>query len=62
MQTEQAKSGHNKAGTNLSEEAILKVSKEITVKFIEMGRITPATFAEHFKNIHHTLRETISEK
>ena len=50
------------AGTQQSkvaEESILKVSKEVAIKFIEMGRITPATFDETFKRIHATIKETV---
>lgn len=43
----------------ISEETILKISKEITVKFIEMGRVTPSTFSDSFKNIHTTIKSTV---
>ncbi|MFN2365758.1 MAG: hypothetical protein ABR523_04760 [Desulfurivibrionaceae bacterium] len=46
----------------IGEEAILKISKEIAIKFIEMGRITPATFDESFKNIHTTIRSTVGKE
>ncbi len=42
----------------LSEELILKISKEIVVKFIEMGRVTPANFDATFRNIHQTVQAT----
>ena len=45
----------------VGDEAILKVSKEVAIKFIEMGRITPATFDETFKNIHATVSETVKK-
>lgn len=50
------------ANTNntVTEEAILKISKEITVKFIEMGRVTPSTFSDSFKNIHATIKSTVN--
>ena len=41
------------------DETILRTVKEITVKFIEMGRISPVTFSENFKNIYQTVSETI---
>ncbi len=44
---------------HISEEQLLKVSKEVVIKFIEMGRITPATFASSFKEIHSTIRDTV---
>jgi hypothetical protein len=44
-----------------NEESILKISKEVAIKFIEMGRITPSTFDETFKNIHTTIKETVQK-
>jgi hypothetical protein len=43
----------------INEESILKVSKEVAIKFIEMGRITPSTFDETFRKIHSTIKETV---
>jgi len=37
------------------EELILKVTKEIVVKFIEMGRVTPASFKEVFELVYRTI-------
>ena len=47
---------------NISDETVLKVSKEIAVKFIEMGRITPATFPENFIKIFDTIQSTTSKR
>lgn len=44
------------------DETILRTSKEIIVKFIEMGRISPVTFSENFRNIYHTVDETVKTK
>ena len=44
---------------SVSEDTVLKIAKEIAVKFIEVGRLTPATFDETFKNIHQTIRQTV---
>lgn len=41
------------------EEQILKATKEIVVKFIEAGRISPSGFHETFKNVHKTVSETV---
>lgn len=41
------------------EEAVLKVAKEIVVKFIEVGRLTPATFPETFKMVIDTVRQSL---
>lgn len=44
---------------SVADEAILKISKEIAVKFIEVGRITPATFGENFKEIYSAIESTV---
>ena len=41
------------------EEAVLKVAKEIVVKFIEVGRLTPTTFPETFKMVIDTVRQSL---
>ncbi len=46
----------------IAEEIILKVSKEIAVKFIEVGRLTPATFESTFKKIYATVKQTVGDK
>ncbi len=43
----------------VGEEAILKVTKEIVVKFIEVGRLSPANFTETFREIHRTVRDAV---
>jgi len=42
------------------EKQALQVAKEIVVKFIEVGRITPANFAEHFSEIFGEILATVS--
>jgi hypothetical protein len=37
----------------------LQVAKEIVVKFIEVGRISPANFAEHFDEIYTEILKTV---
>ena len=54
----------SKPGQNtqpVSADAILKIAKEISVKFIEVGRLTPATFDETFKLIYRTIDETVND-
>lgn len=46
----------------VSDETILKISKEIAVKFIEVGRITPATFPATFATIYTTINQTVRTK
>ena len=41
------------------EEQILRTSKEIVVKFIEVGRISPTNFAETFKSVYRAVEETV---
>jgi hypothetical protein len=43
------------------QEALLKASKEIAVKFIETGRLSVASFAENFPQIYHTLEKTLKK-
>lgn len=45
----------------VSEELILKISKEIAIKFIEVGRVTPASFNETFSSIHTTIKESVEK-
>jgi DNA-binding cell septation regulator SpoVG len=40
------------------DEQILRAAKEIVVKFIESGRISPSGFHETFKDIYHTVEKT----
>lgn len=37
----------------------LQVTKEIVVKFIEVGRISPANFTEHFGPIYDDVLRTV---
>jgi hypothetical protein len=41
------------------DELIMKAAKEIIVKFIEVGRISPANFADTFKMVIDTLRQSL---
>ena len=43
----------------VNEETILKIAKEITVKFIEVGRVTPTNFSSIFNNIYNTIDKTV---
>lgn len=40
------------------DEQILKTAKEIVVKFIETGRISPSGFHETFTSIYQTIEQT----
>jgi len=41
------------------DEQILRAAKEIVVKFIEAGRISPAGFHETFHSIYHTVESAV---
>ncbi|MBF0203423.1 MAG: conjugal transfer protein TraB, partial [Desulfamplus sp.] len=41
------------------EENILKTTKEIVVKFIEVGRLSPSTIHESFRDIYATISQTV---
>lgn len=43
----------------VSDEAILKVTKEVVVKFIEVGRVTPASFDETFSQVFNTVKKSV---
>ena len=41
------------------DEQVLKVTKEIVAKFIEVGRVSPASFDETFKKVYRSVKEAI---
>jgi len=41
------------------DEQILRASKEIVVKFIEVGRLSPTNFAETFRSVYQAIDETV---
>ena len=43
------------------DELSLKVTKEIVVKFIEVGRLTVNSFEEVWSDIHNTVRNSLKE-
>ena len=58
--TEKIAQKSDQSGT-VTDETILKIAKEISIKFIEVGRITPATFEQSFKNIFSALETTVKK-
>jgi len=44
-----------------NDEMILKTAKEIVVKFIEVGNISPVSFHDHFRNIYATVEAAVNE-
>jgi len=51
----------NSASGRVTDEIILKIAKEISIKFIEVGRITPATFEQSFKSIFSAIDTTVNK-
>ncbi len=45
----------------VTDEAILKVTKEIMVKFIEIGRVTPGNFEENYDKVFKTVKQSAQE-
>lgn len=41
------------------DEQIFRATKEIVVKFIEVGRLSPASFHETFREIYNTVESTV---
>ena len=41
------------------DEQILKAAKEVVIKFIECGRLSPSGFAEAFQSIYKAVDETV---
>lgn len=42
-----------------TDEYILRTTKEIIVKFIEMGRLSPSNIHESFKDVYSTVNEIV---
>ena len=41
------------------DEQILRATKEIVVKLIESGRLSPTGFGDTFKDVYRTIEETV---
>jgi len=50
------------SGRPVSEESILKTAKEVVVKFIEVGRLTPANFDETFRSVYQAVRDSVRSR
>ena len=47
-------------GMTKDEEKILKVAKEVVVKFIEIGRVSPTQFDSVFQSVFRTIKSSVS--
>ena len=45
---------------NRTDEVLIKVAKEIVIKFIEIGRLGPNTFEENWNSIYETLKKSVN--
>ncbi len=48
-------------GMKSVDEQILRTTKEIVVKFIEMGRLSPSNIHQSFRDIHTTVQESVKQ-
>jgi hypothetical protein len=53
------KAGRAPVQQPVTDEAIFKVAKEIVVKFIEVGRLTPSSFDETFERVYRAIERTV---
>jgi len=44
---------------NKKDEVVIKVAKEIVIKFIEIGRLGPNTFEENWNSIYETVKKSV---
>lgn len=42
-----------------AEDGILKAAKEIIIKFIEVGRLSPTAFGDTFKSVYTSIKEAV---
>ncbi len=40
------------------DELVLRMTKEVIIKFIELGRVSPGNFDAHFRSIFWTIKKT----
>ncbi|HFQ81712.1 MAG TPA: hypothetical protein ENK33_10130 [Desulfobacterales bacterium] len=43
----------------ITDDALLKVTKEVVVKFIEAGRLSPDNFSKTFQNVFTSIKDTV---
>jgi hypothetical protein len=41
------------------DEKILRMAKEVAIKFIELGRVSPTNFEDHFRTIFWAIKKTV---
>ena len=43
----------------VSDESILRTAKEVVLKFIEVRRVSPDNFGEHFAAVYRAIHDTV---
>jgi len=43
----------------ITDDAVLKVAKEVVLKFIEVGRLSPNAFDETFRSVFRSVMDTV---
>lgn len=56
------KTGKAPLRQEIGDDVIFKVAKEIVVKFIEVGRLTPASFDSTFERVYKAIERTVRSK
>ena len=57
MANSPADNSANMTNKPVTDELIMKITKEVIVKFIEVGRLSPPKFSETFMEVHNTIKE-----
>ena len=57
----QSQKKHDPLQKPVTEDAILRVTKEVVIKFIEVGRLSPGNFGETFDDIYTSVRSTVKK-
>lgn len=58
-----AQDAHRQRDTDvISSEAVFKAAKEVVVKFIEVGKLSPSGFEETFTQVYHGMEKTVRPK
>ncbi|MDP2798313.1 MAG: hypothetical protein Q8O60_00265 [Deltaproteobacteria bacterium] len=60
MTKDQKEKKHEKLTAD--DEVILRAAKEIVIKFIETGRVSPTSFEENFQKIYSSIKDTVLGK
>ena len=57
--TEHAKKEPSSSNSNkpVTDELVMKITKEVVLKFIEVGRLSPVKFEETFQDVHRTIMD-----